>query len=84
MGRFKRERLGRDSVRTHDQRELPRTRVPTAARAFTMLALTTALGGCSVIGPNFVKPEEKKPSSTRRRPPTPPGGAPFTNDSTLE
>ena len=57
MGRFKWERLGRDSVRNHDHRRLPPTRGPTAARAFTLLALITALGGCTVVGPNFVKPE---------------------------
>ena len=55
MGRFKRERLGGDLVRTHDQRKTPCTCGPSAA--FALLALTAALCGCTAVGPNFVKPE---------------------------
>jgi NodT family efflux transporter outer membrane factor (OMF) lipoprotein len=57
MGRFKWERLVRDSVRTRDPGQLPRTRGPTGGRAFALVALLLALGGCTVVGPQFVKPE---------------------------
>lgn len=57
MDRFRWERLGRDAVCTHDHRKLSRTRGPTVARTFALLALLTALGACTNVGPAFVKPE---------------------------
>ena len=56
MGRFKWERRGRDSVRPPDDPNHPRTRCGT--RAFALLALVSALAGCTVVGPLFVKPAD--------------------------
>ncbi len=57
MSSFKWGRLVRDSVRTQDHGHFPRARGATAGRTFALLALVAALGGCTVVGPQFVKPE---------------------------
>jgi len=53
MSSFKWEHL----VRTQDHGHFPRARGATAGRTFALLALVAALGGCTVVGPQFVKPE---------------------------
>lgn len=58
--RFERERLGHGPVSAHNHRSHrtpPRTRGPIVGRAFALLALITALGGCTTVGPKFDKPE---------------------------
>ncbi len=57
MSRFKWRRLARDTVRNHQHQGLPQTRGSTGARAFVLLTFVTVLGGCTVVGPQFVKPE---------------------------
>lgn len=56
MSCFKWEHLVRDSVRTQDHGHPPRARRD-PGRTFALLALVAALGGCTVVGPQFVKPE---------------------------
>ena len=57
MSCFRWERLVRDSVRTQDHGNLSLARGAAAGRTFALLALAAALGGCTVVGPKFVKPE---------------------------
>ena len=57
MGRFNRESLARGSARAGHHRKLPRGRRPALARAFALLTLVAALGGCTNVGPLFVKPD---------------------------
>jgi NodT family efflux transporter outer membrane factor (OMF) lipoprotein len=60
MARFESaKRHGRDSASTHALRELPPRRRPRSAIGigFAWFALSITLGGCTVVGPQFVKPD---------------------------
>lgn len=57
MSCFKWRHLMPDSVCTQEDGHLPRARGATAGQTFALLALVAALGGCTVVGPQFVKPE---------------------------
>jgi len=57
MGRLERELPGYDTACARSHRKRSNTLNLALARAFALISLITALGGCTTVGPNFVKPE---------------------------